>query len=103
MELCMKWLLAVLILADLTLVPSGHFNLSETIDCGAALTFLLLLVIFRQLRLTRQQYRRSRRAGCDGWFAGEQALSVILPRRLTCQVLHGLRQVVIRQRFPEQS
>jgi len=91
MKSALKWLLPVLILAEVALVWSGLLDVGDAVLVLAGIEILIVLTGIGGIILFARRYRRGRSAGLDLWAALEDGLAVLLPRRVTRFVLHEPR------------
>ena len=91
MKRAMKWLLPVLILAEVALVWSGLLDVGDAVLVLAGIETLIVLTGIGGIVLFARRYRRGRSAGLDLWAALEEGLAVLLPRRAARFVLHEPR------------
>lgn len=77
-----KWLLLVLIVAEVALVRLGLLELRTAIGVVLGVEALLLIVGIRQVVVAVRRYRGDRRVGLDPWAAMENGLEVLLPRKV---------------------
>jgi hypothetical protein len=84
MKRALKWLLPALVAVEAVLVWSGLLELRDAVIVIAAVEVLLALVLggYRRVLLVARRYRRARAEGLDAWRALEEALALILPRRM---------------------
>ena len=80
MKRLLKWLLPVLILAEVALVRLNVLDLRGAILMVVGLEILLLLVGWYQVLHAVRRYRRNRSSGLDVWAALEDGLTIMLPR-----------------------
>jgi hypothetical protein len=81
------WLTVVLIAAEVYLVWSGLVSLRVAIVAGIAIDSLLWATVIGRVVVGLRRFRSSRAAGAGGWQAAEDALTVLVPRRLARLVL----------------
>jgi hypothetical protein len=81
------WLTVVLITAEVCLVWSGLVSLRAAIVAGIAIDALLWATVIGRVVVGLRRFRSSRAAGAGGWQAGEDALTVLVPRRLARLIL----------------
>ncbi|CAN5727107.1 hypothetical protein BH24ACT22_BH24ACT22_20290 [soil metagenome] len=91
MKRLLKWLLPVLILAEVALVRLGFLDLRDAILIVVAVEVLLLVVGGTQMLSAVREYRRNPAAGFDGWRALEGGVSVLLPRLAGRLIVSELR------------
>jgi hypothetical protein len=91
MKRALKWLLPVLILAEVALVWSGLLDVGDAVLVLVGIETLLVLTGIGGIVLFARRYRRGRSAGLDLWAALEEGLAVLLPRRAARFVLHEPR------------
>lgn len=77
-----KWLLPLLVVAEIVLVRLRLLSVSTAVGILVALEVLLFLVTFRQALVAIRRYRHKRSAGADVWTAFESGLEVFLPAKL---------------------
>lgn len=77
-----KWLLPVLILAEVALVRLNVLDLGDAILIVVGLEVLLLLIGWYQILRAVSRYRRNRSSGLDVWAALEDGLTIMLPRTM---------------------
>ena len=75
-----KWLLPVLILAEVELMRMGLLEFREAILILVTVEVLLMVVGGNQVLSAIREYRRNRAAGFDGWRALEGGVAMLLPR-----------------------
>lgn len=81
MKRALKLLLPALILAEVALVWSGLFDLTDAVFVVVGIEVLLLATAAGEVFLVVCRYRRGRSAGLDFWAALEVGLAVLLPRK----------------------
>ena len=81
MKRALKWLLPVLILAEVVLVWSGLLDLADAVFVVVGIEVLLLAAAAGEVVLVVRRYRRGRDAGLDLWAALEESFAVLLPRK----------------------
>ena len=91
MKSALKWLLPVLILAEVAFVWSGLLDVGDAVLVLAGIELLIVLTGIGGIILFARRYRRGRSAGLDLWDALEEGLAVLLPRRVARFVLHEPR------------
>jgi hypothetical protein len=75
-----RWLLPLLIVAEIGVVRSGLIDLGSAIGIAVAVEGLLLLVASRNIVIAARRYRQNRGVGLDGWSALEDGLTAFFPR-----------------------
>lgn len=91
MKSALRWLLPVLILAEVALVWSGLLDVGDAVLVLAGIETLIVLTGIGGIVLFARRYRRGRSSGLDLWAALEEGLAVLLPRRAARFVLHEPR------------
>ena len=100
MERTLKVLLLALLIVQLTLVPCGRLNISETIDLNAAVSTALALLGFRQALRARHRYRTALDNGAEPPEALHEAVSLILPSPIARPVASAIWAALAQRRHP---
>lgn len=87
----LKWLLPVLVVAEVALVRLEIMDLRDAILVLISVELLLLLTGGTLLLSAVRQYRRNRTSGFDGWGALEGAFGTLLPELAARLVVSELR------------
>ncbi len=87
----LKWLLPVLILAEVALVWLELLDFRDVILIVVAVEALLLVVGGTQMLSAVREYRRNRAASFDGWRALEGGIAVLLPRLAARLIVSEMR------------
>lgn len=82
MEHATKWLMLVLIIAEVILVRAGLLDVATAVVVVVGIEALLFVVAGRQIVIAVRRYRRDRVTGLDLWTSLEDGLSSLLPRPL---------------------
>jgi hypothetical protein len=82
MERAIKWLMLILIIAEIVLVRAGLLDVSTAIGVVVGIEALLLIVAGRQIIVAVRRYRQGRAAGLNLRIAIEDGLTVLLPRKV---------------------
>jgi hypothetical protein len=92
MDRLAKWLLPLLLVIEVTLVPSGRLDISATVDIPAVINSLTCLLLARQVYMMRQQFRHARSAGQGTSGAIHEAIAVVAPRALAGRLVLSLKR-----------
>lgn len=82
MERASKWMMLVLIVAEILLIRAGLLDMTSAVGIVVGIEALLFLLVSRQVILAVRRYRHDRAATLDLWAALEDGLAVLLPRTL---------------------
>ncbi|MGF1473879.1 MAG: hypothetical protein ACFB50_19330 [Rubrobacteraceae bacterium] len=91
MKRLLKWLLPVLIVAEVTLVRLDLLDLRDAMFILIVVEILLLIVGGKQVLRAVREYRRNRDSGFDGWRALEGGLTILLPQLAARLIVSELR------------
>ena len=91
MKRLLKWLLPVLVVAEVALVRLEVLDLRDAILILVAVEVLLLLTGGTLLLSAVREYRRNRASGFDGWRALESGIAIPLPRLAARLMVSELR------------
>lgn len=81
------WLTPALAIAEVCLVWSGLIGLRTAIVAGAVVEALLWGMVLTRVVAGLRRFRSARAAGVGGWQAAEDAVALLVPRRLARLVL----------------
>ncbi len=105
-ERALRWMLPVLIIAEVILVRGGILNVQAAVSVVLSVEGLLVLVGGAQILRAIRRYRRDRSVGLDVWAALEHGFAVFLPQRvarlavLEAQLWTSLVTWLFRRRRP---